>query len=205
MFHRMRHRHHLRTRLRPVHEFDPIRPAGHRPGGQRNQRHLLGGGMQQLPKAGPSPVFRPLDHLGTQRIALHIPRHRRKVDVVLHRERLVPALIHRPHSHPMAVFHPPPHVRDRQPLHETGQFAILPRPKNQVPMGAHQAESTQPDRRLLQRLVQGPNEGGKIFLVPEQAPRPGRPVQHVINQSSRRLASLSWHQTSRQSSESYVT
>ena len=91
------------------------------------------------PQAAPLPKFALLNQPGPQGVSHHVPRHRGKMSIVLHRKALICALIKMPA--PVAVTMPMPaaNVRRRQPMHERGQLAVLPRPQQHMPVIGHQS------------------------------------------------------------------
>ena len=194
VFHRVRQRRRFRRRLRRVDPFYPIASPTHRPGANRDQGNLLLRRSATLAQARPAPALGSLDHARPHRIPLDVPQQLREMPIILHRKRFEPTLIHRPIPHPMAMLHPAPDVRHRQPMHEPRQLAIPLRPKHQVPMIGHQAEPQHPHRKPLQRLVKRPDEPREVAVMAKQLPLSRRAVQHVINQSPRRSSCLPWHE-----------
>lgn len=100
-------------------------------------------------------------------------------------KRLVSTLVHVAKSHVMPVFLPPPHMRDRQTLHELRQVAVMLRPKKEMPVVGEHAIRTNPHRRLLQRLVQGPLERLVISGLLEHLHPRNASVENVEHHSPR--------------------
>ena len=84
------------------------------------------------------------------------------------RERFVPPLIHVSVAHALLVFLPPPHVRDRQALHESPELPVLARPDDQGPVVGHQAVRQQTRGEALLRLRQDVLEGGVVGVIVEE-------------------------------------
>lgn len=159
--------------------FDPIRLPRPRPGGK--QFAVLLRATEPAGQTAPPPLFGPLHQVGTQGIALDVPRERVKMLVLRDGERLEAALIDVAAAGRVAVGVPALRVREGQPADELRQLAILPRPDDEVPVVGHHAVGQEPRPRPLDSL----DEDSLKRLVVAVAVEDGHPrvgaVQHVID------------------------
>ncbi len=75
-------------------------------------------------------------------------------------------------------------VRQRQPLHERGQLAVLLRPEDQVPMIGHNAPVENADGHSAMRKEQHTFEREEIIVFFEQPQAAVGSIQDVIDQSA---------------------
>jgi len=163
--------------LRLVHPFDPVRLPPNGPIGQ--QRLLLFRAVNAPPEAGPTPLFRSQHQIGSERIALHVAGHHPEMLVTSDGERLVSALIDVPQSDVMPMLLPTADVRDRQPLHESRQVAVVLRPQQQVPMVRHQRVGAEADWRLVTSFFENSLERLEVCRLLKQPHAPYAAIQHV--------------------------
>jgi hypothetical protein len=111
----------------------------------------------------------------------------------LYGETLVPSLIHVAGAGELAKFHPPAHVRDRQPQHETRQVSVALGPEHQVPVVGHDAEKQHGHWHDLERIDQGAHERRVIALAAKQVHSRDAAVENVMDDSAGGDACGSWH------------
>ncbi len=75
-------------------------------------------------------------------------------------------------------------VGDGQQPHELAQLAILPGPKNQMPVIGHQAIADNAHRPSLDGSLDNPLESQVILAILKYGPPSNRPVEHVVNNSA---------------------
>jgi hypothetical protein len=142
-----------------VDPVDPFSRAGH------------GAGMAPEPgfggKAGgqarPGPMFRAHDEVRSQRVALDLAQDDQEVLILLDGEGFeapLPDVTIR-----MVVRMIPPDVRRQEPLHPSAQIAVGARPKREVQMVRHQAESHHPHRQSDASFRDQRHEGGVVSLL----------------------------------------
>jgi hypothetical protein len=141
----------------------------------------------------PRPVLGPRHHAGTHRVALHVPQGRQQMLVLLAGYALEPALIQVPVAHRIVGLLPALGVGQCQPSHERRQFAIAPRPEDQVPMIGHQAPAQHADRQTLVGLEQHPLEGLEVRVLLEQPQPAVGAVENVIDHPAGSDACLTRH------------
>src|ERR1051325_7597230 len=113
--------------------------------------------------------------------------------ITLNRKRFVNPLINMPAPCTVPMLMPAPHVPHRQPLHESPQLAVLPRPEHQMPMIRHQTIPQQPHRNDLQCLLQGLLKRQIIPLLQKDSHPAIPPVEHMKHHPTRRNSIVSWH------------
>jgi hypothetical protein len=89
-----------------------------------------------------------------------------------------------------------PNVRGKKPLHPSRQVACAMRPKNQVKMIRHQAIGKDPHRATSLSIAEEFLEGDIILLFMEDLVPRVPPIDHMINDASRRGPGCSWHSQS---------
>src|SRR5690348_10456329 len=77
----------LLVALRAVHQRAPARRTRHRPLAQKPA--ILRRAALAPPQAAPAPIFRTLDHLRPQRVALNVTRNSEKMLIFLHWKALI--------------------------------------------------------------------------------------------------------------------
>ena len=85
-------------------------------------------------------------------------------------------------------------VRQRQPMAEVRQFAVPPRPKQQMPMIGHQAIRQQAHAgNVLQSFTKNTLEGFKVGVLGKHAQPPIGPIQNVVHVTAQRRPQWSSH------------
>jgi len=182
----------LRGGLRAIDPRTPIRRSRHRPGHKRD--HGLSVQPQPRSLAAESPILRVCNPLRTQRVPLDITAQRQKMPVILTHKRLKPPLINLPAPDAAAVLQLPPNVRDRQPLHESRKLSVHPRDQHEVPVIRHDSIRQHYHRRVIQHVAEAAEKREVILLMPKQIHPPNAAIKDMVDQTTRRFASLSRHE-----------
>jgi hypothetical protein len=182
----------LRRRFRTTYKTIPIPRRLDRPVSERAKPFIRRAGSPPK-QARIRPAQRPLHEPGPQRVALDVPADDQKMPVVLHGKTLEPPLIHRPLAAGMAMGMPPLRVRDRHPADIIGQFAILRRPKDQMPVIGHETIAQQPRGKPLMGLGEDFLEGLVIASVIEDPLPADTPVEDMIDFPARGHSQSSGH------------
>ena len=120
----------LCIRHRLIHPSCPLTRQGHWGGNHRHAALSL-----TSTETRPQPLFRTRHQPCTQGIAFDLPEDGHEVIVLLNRKHLKLPLPHRA-TRPIVTMIPAD-MRRQQPLHESTQVPILPRPEGQVKMIRH--------------------------------------------------------------------
>jgi hypothetical protein len=149
--------------------------------------------MQALPQAAPAPVFGPLRKAGRKGVSFDIATHAMQMPIVLHRKRFETPLIEM--STPNGLFTEVVSLRvgQSEPSDESRQVSILPWPQDKMPVIRHDAVAQNPHVNNRLRLGKHPLEGLVIAMRRENSGLAVRPIQHVINDSSKRFSQRSSH------------
>jgi len=178
-------------RLRLVHPIEPVRLPTNGPIGQ--QRLLLFRPVNAPPETRPTPLFRSQHQIGSQRVPLDVAGHNPEMLVGLDGEGLVSALVDVPQSHVMPMLLPAADVRDRQPLHEGRQVAVVLGPKQEMPMIRHHRVGTNPHGRLVSSFLEDPFERLKVSRLVEQLHAAHAAIQNMKHHPTRCDPRCSWH------------
>lgn len=73
----------------------------------------------------------------------------------------------------------------REPLHESGQFVIPLGPKDEMPVGGHQAEGQQSRGVCIEGFFQDPEDGVVIGVLAEQGEARHAAVEGVVDIATR--------------------
>ena len=149
--------------------------------------------MPSRPEAAPTPVLGTLDHARRQRIAFDITANGVKMLVFLDGETFETSLIQVSATDRVVRYMPAHGMGMRQPTEVCRKLSFLSRPHNEVPMVSHHAPGEQPrrvpllcfDHDFLERLV--------VLFLAKQRQTGHRPIENVVNQSTRRYSCSSWH------------
>ena len=113
--------------------------------------------------------------------------------VVLDRKCLEASLIQMSAAGRVMVSVPALRVRQRQPAQKRGQFAILFRPKEEMPMVRHETIAEQPNVGPVHRFDKNPLERLEIGILLEQRPPGHASIGRMVNITPGSDASDSWH------------
>ncbi len=114
-------------------------------------------------QAGPFPVLTALDHVRSQRIALHITQHREIVFIGLDGKRLESPLPDMATALVMPMI--TANVRRHEPLHPATQVPILMRPQQQVEMVCHQTKTCQPHRHVFMSFSHETHKRREVIIL----------------------------------------
>jgi len=93
----------------------------------------------------------------------------------------------------VAMFKPSADMRDGEPHHEFGEFAVLAWPKQQVPVIVHHAKSQHTHGRGLQRIDEAELKRLEIFLGAEEFHFSHAAIEYVVDESAGCNSSDSGH------------
>ncbi len=112
----------------------------------------------------PTPILGSFHQIGAQGIPFHITANGAEVLVILHRNRLEPALIQVSAAAAVTVSMTTLRVCQRQPTRKPIQSTIFPRPHHQMPMIRQHTTSQQPRLGPFHRLFQHPHKSLVVAL-----------------------------------------
>ena len=115
-------------------------------------------------KAAPTPILGSFHQIGAQGIPFHITANGAEVLVILHRNRLEPALIQVSAAAAVTVSMTTLRVCQRQPTRKPIQSTIFPRPHHQMPMIRQHTTSQQPRLGPFHGLFQHPHKSLVVAL-----------------------------------------
>ena len=101
----------------------------------------------------------------------------------LHGKRLKSALIDRPGAGAMMMRMPALRMRDRDPAEHLGEFAIMPRPEEEMPMIGHEAIGCDANLGLSVGLSENFLKRGVVRGLLEQPESADTPIQDMIGES----------------------
>jgi hypothetical protein len=113
--------------------------------------------------------------------------------VILNGETFVSPLIQMPASNLLVSCQPAAYVRVGQPHHKPCQLAVRLRPKKQVPVVGHDAESQHLYRDDLLRFYQAAMKRGVVLLRAKELGFPHAPIEDVVNDSTGSQSSSARH------------
>jgi hypothetical protein len=108
------------------------------------------------------PVFCASHQLRSQGIALDITRDGQEMRIGLHRKRFEAALIHRAGPGGVMMRMPALRMRDGNPAEDLGEFSILTRPEEEMPVIGHQAVGGDADLGLCVGFGENLLKGGVV-------------------------------------------
>ncbi len=139
------------------------------------------------------PVFRASHQLRSQGIALDITSDGQEMLIGLDRKRLEAALIDRPSPGGVMMGMPALRMGDGDPAEHLGEFAILSRPEEEMPVIGHQAIGGDADLGLGLGFGENLLERGVVSgLFKERQPSYAT-IQHVIGKISSSKAGAARH------------
>ncbi len=144
-------------------------------------------------ETAPTPVFRTFHQLCPQSIAFHIPAHRQKVVIALDRKRLESPLIQMARTSRFAMSVPALCMSQCQPADKARQLIIFLRPHHQVPVIFHQTIRQQSSPRASHRFREHRLKRNEILILRKDRHPRIRPVQHMINPTTRSCSFRSSH------------
>ena len=133
------------------------------------------------------------NQLRSQRIALHISCDRQEVFIGLYGKRFEAALIDRAGPGSVVVNMPALRMRDRDPPQYLGEFSIMSRPEEEMPMIRHQTIGRDPYPGLGMSFSQNLLERGIVSRLLKQGEPPNPTVQDMIGEISSSEAWAAWH------------
>ena len=111
----------------------------------------------------------------------------------LHGKRLKSALIDRPGAGAMMMRMPALRMRDRDPAEHLGEFAIMPRPEEEMPMIGHEAIGCDANLGLSVGLSENFLKRGVVRRLLEQPESADTPIQDMIGEVPSSEARPAWH------------
>ena len=135
-------------------------------------------------KAAPTPILGSFHQIGAQGIPFHITANGAEVLVILHRNRLEPALIQVSVAAAVTVSMTTLRVCQRQPTRKPIQSTIFPRPHHQMPMIRQHTTSQQPRLGPFHCLFQHPHKNLVVALFLKDPQPCVCTIEHVVNQAA---------------------
>lgn len=111
----------------------------------------------------------------------------------LHGKRLKAALIDRPAACALMMRMPALGMRDRDPAEHLGEFAIMPRPEEKMPMIGHEAIGGDANLGLIVGLSKNVLKCGVVRGLAEQFESADTPIQDMIGEIPSSEARPAWH------------
>ena len=119
--------------------------------------------------------------------------YRQKMFIGPHGKRLKSALIDRPGAGAMMMRMPPLGMRDRDPAEHLGEFAIMPRPQEEVPMIRHEAIGRDANLGLNVGLSENFLKRSIVRRLLEQLESVDTAIQDMIGEVPGCKARPAWH------------
>ena len=111
----------------------------------------------------------------------------------LHGKRLKAALIDRPAACALMMRMPALAMRDRDPAEHLGEFGIMPRPKEKMPMIGHEAIGGNANLGLSVGLRENALKCSVVRRLLEQSEPADTPIQDMISEVPSSEARPAWH------------
>ncbi len=147
-------------------------------------------------RAAPRPVRRPASKAGDDRIPLDITTHDQEMEVVLHGDGFVASLIDRARADRSVMPMPAAGMSARGPRHELGQFLVMFRPYDQVPVIGHQHVTQKPEWHTRLRFPQSHQKQPVVLVGLKERQPPRSTIHHVKHESTGRPSRSSRHRIS---------